>query len=51
MVLGRMLVRGGDLVMPEGAWGYAKVASDVTIAPPPAAPATEVSQAGKSDTP
>lgn len=48
-----MLVRGGDLVMPEGAWGYAKVASDVTLpAPPPqAAPATEVTQAGKSDTP
>lgn len=48
-----MLVRGGDLVMPEGAWGYAKVASDVTLPTPPpqAAPATEVTQAGKSDTP
>lgn len=48
-----MLVRGGDLVMPEGSWGTAKVAGDVIVPPPPAAPnpavANEITSAGKSD--
>lgn len=50
--VGGLLMRGGDLVMPAGARGSAKIARDVTLPPAPAQPrdadpAQAASQEGK----